>query len=798
LAGRPLEALGLLPPGGIGGWQLSKQWFGDGRWGMSIPCPKCGRHYTWDGKRCCQRDCRYVAPAQPGAEASPAGRDPVPRLTPSMRLEEMLKAWGGFVRDLTQLARAGEVHPLPGRNAEVEQIIRILMQQSRKSAVLLDTPAAERSAIFDAVAFMIHVFGWAPALNACRLVALDLVRLAAEVRDRDLLTDQLQALFKAVLMCPQPIILMLSGLDRLCQTGIVLSPWLRRGLRFVAAVTTENYRRCVAEDPDLESYFQTVGLKEPTVAEAVELLRVERDKLEAHHRVQIKDEALQAAALLSARYIKGGNLPGKARDLLDDVGALLHQKYETEVAAIVRDLDPRNQSAMQAWRERSKKLAAVDAEAICAAVARMTGIPAEQLKDSLSQTDPVVTPPAQAPMASPAALSPASSQPPTQSDRGQPQGDVPSTGAPRAPATATPDTAQPGVQGPAAALPATLPQPFGRYVLVKKLGQGGMGAVYEAEDTQLGRRVALKVPHFTATADRKVVERFFREARVAAGIDHANICPLYDVGEFNGLPYLTMPLVDGEPLSRRVSPDRPFSARDAAAVIRTLALAVQVMHQRGVMHRDLKPSNIMEKRDGQLLIMDFGLARSYSGSDRLTSTDRPVGTPAYMPPEQISGDPGAMGPACDIYSLGVILYELVTGQLPFTGPPVAIFGQILHAQPTPPSALRPGLDRAFDTVCLKAMAKKAEERYSSMAEFAAALDGYLRRAAEDDSGDELRPTAQLPTAQRSGEASRKAAEQQTNDASVGGTPAKPSSSEKIPDELAIPPILPKKSWWRLW
>jgi serine/threonine protein kinase len=136
-----------------------------------------------------------------------------------------------------------------------------------------------------------------------------------------------------------------------------------------------------------------------------------------------------------------------------------------------------------------------------------------------------------------------------------------------------------------------LPEQFGRYRILQKLGEGGMGAVYLAEDSQLGRRVALKVPHFTADDSPDIIDRFYREARVAAGIDHVNICTVYDVGQINGIHYLTMPYIDGTPLARLLDRDAPWPPPRAAALIVRLALALHVMHQKGIMHRDLKPAS---------------------------------------------------------------------------------------------------------------------------------------------------------------------------------------------------------------
>jgi serine/threonine protein kinase len=275
-------------------------------------------------------------------------------------------------------------------------------------------------------------------------------------------------------------------------------------------------------------------------------------------------------------------------------------------------------------------------------------------------------------------------------------------------------------------LPTQLPVPFGRYQLRKLLGQGGMGAVYLAHDTQLDRPVALKIPLFSADEGTQVLARFYREARAAATILHANVCPVYDVGEVDSVPYLTMAYIEGKSLAEWLR-SKPLTPRQSAFLVRKLALALQEAHKKGVIHRDLKPANIMIDKRGEPMIMDFGLARRNSSSDaRLTQQGTVMGTPAYMPPEQVGGKSEAMGPACDIYSLGVILYELLAGRLPFRGDSMAMLSQVLLDEPPKPSQFRPDLDPGLESICLKAMAKKVEGRYASMTEFAATLQDYLR------------------------------------------------------------------------
>jgi class 3 adenylate cyclase len=256
-----------------------------------------------------------------------------------------------------------------------------------------------------------------------------------------------------------------------------------------------------------------------------------------------------------------------------------------------------------------------------------------------------------------------------------------------------------------------------------------MAAVYLAFDRQLDRLVALKVPHEAPAGNTQLLERFDREARAAANLHHPNICQIFDVGRIEDVPYFTMAYIEGQSLHLLLGPTRPWPQRDAAQLVLTLARALVYAHEQGVVHRDLKPNNILINRQGEPILMDFGLAlRVGQPAQRLTVLGELMGTPAYMPPEQVTGEIDNMGPSCDVYSLGVILFELLTGRVPYQGEMMSILAQILSpAQPTL-GPLRADVDPALEVLCLRAMAKDQTKRFASMKEFAAALQDYLSDA----------------------------------------------------------------------
>ncbi|HJZ54100.1 MAG TPA: serine/threonine-protein kinase, partial [Gemmataceae bacterium] len=263
------------------------------------------------------------------------------------------------------------------------------------------------------------------------------------------------------------------------------------------------------------------------------------------------------------------------------------------------------------------------------------------------------------------------------------------------------------------------------YEVEAVLGQGGAGVVFRARNLRLGRRVALKMLLAGAYAGPTELGRFQREAEAVAGLCHPNIVQIYEVGDHEGRPYFTMELVDGGNLAQKLT-TAPPPVRRAAELVASLADAVAVAHSAGIVHRDLKPANVLLTPDGIPKISDFGLARRVAGEERLTWNGTAVGTPSYMAPEQASGNTGRIGTATDVYGLGAVLYELLTGRPPFRGgTALETFQQVLSDEPVCPSRLNPRVPRDLETVCLKCLQKDPQRRYSSAADLTEDLRRYL-------------------------------------------------------------------------
>jgi serine/threonine-protein kinase len=257
----------------------------------------------------------------------------------------------------------------------------------------------------------------------------------------------------------------------------------------------------------------------------------------------------------------------------------------------------------------------------------------------------------------------------------------------------------------------------GRYRIINRLGSGGMAEVWCAEDTQLDRKVALKILQPRFAQDREFVERFRREASAAAGLQHPNVVSVFDRGEFDGTYYIAMEYVEGASLRDLIN--RGMSVEAAVGVTRQILAATRFAHSHGVIHRDLKPGNVLVDRHGRASVTDFGIAKA--GVSEITQTGSVMGTARYLSPEQAQGL--EVSAASDLYSIGVILYEGLTGRVPFEADSaVAVALKQVSEVPRPPSELNPAVPRALDTVVLKALAKDPANRFASVDEFAAALD----------------------------------------------------------------------------
>ena len=361
------------------------------------------------------------------------------------------------------------------------------------------------------------------------------------------------------------------------------------------------------------------------------------------------------------------------------------------------------------------------------------------------------------------------------------------------PAARCPSCGEPVPSPAAAAAPArdpSLPETIGTYQVRKELGRGAFGVVYRAHDPALRREVAIKVLNRDALSSPKAVERFLREAQVVAQMHNAHVVPVYQLGEQDGAHYIVSKFIEGPVLSSVV--EDGMDSERAVRLTLDLLEALSCAHDDGVIHRDVKPSNAVLNGKDQLLLMDFGLA-GWVGQDagRMTQDGTVMGTAAYMAPEQALGDIASVGPAADQYSAGVVLYELLTGRVPFEGSKIQVLlYNVIHTPPPPPSSWRP-VDAELEDIVLKALAKKPGDRFPDCRAMARALRAWQdgNAAPNPRAGAAARATAaQTPEARETRVTPAEASGRKTT---VNAEPAKKTAlaplHEEDPDEPAFDP-----------
>ncbi|BBM83723.1 serine/threonine-protein kinase [Candidatus Uabimicrobium amorphum] len=269
-----------------------------------------------------------------------------------------------------------------------------------------------------------------------------------------------------------------------------------------------------------------------------------------------------------------------------------------------------------------------------------------------------------------------------------------------------------------------LPSQIGRYKILNEIGRGGMGIIYKVQDTLGGRIVAMKV---LIRSSQENNMRFLREAKATARLRHPNIVTLYDIGQDQDKYFFTMDFIEGVPLDEFIKSDATISVRKIAVLMTKICAAIHFAHQHGIIHRDIKPANIMMDANENPKVMDFGLAKLQDASQKLSVSGTMIGTIYYMPPEQVEGRIASIDERSDVYSLGALLYTLLTNRPPFSGHTITqVSKQILEKDPVPPSNIKQIVPKSLDAICLKALAKKQDMRYQSTEDMCNDLEKFLR------------------------------------------------------------------------
>src|SRR3990172_5596595 len=267
---------------------------------------------------------------------------------------------------------------------------------------------------------------------------------------------------------------------------------------------------------------------------------------------------------------------------------------------------------------------------------------------------------------------------------------------------------------------------FSHYTIIRKLGSGGMASVYLAEDNELPRQVALKLLPNQFIADKALTERFFREARAAAKLEHPNIILIYEASIYQGQPFIAMQYIEGPTVAELITAKGKIEIEEAVSIICKVLETLEAAHKKGIFHRDIKPTNVMLKDGKYVRVIDFGIAKAATDSN-LTAAGTAFGTPAYMAPEQFSASPDANAALYDVYAVGVTFYYMLCGKLPFEGDnPYTIRDLKIYKKPINPSAMASNIPPALDDVVMKAMAANPKDRYQSAQAMYDAVHGALK------------------------------------------------------------------------